>query len=296
MPGLYARARLRSRRLCGRRRRARPLLPRAGLKVGDVALGLASSGVHSNGFSLVRRIVATERPAWDAPAPFAPARSLGAGAADADAPLCEAAARGARDRRRDQGARPYHRRRLSRQSAARSAGRSRRARSIFPPSRRRRCSAGSPRSAASTRPKCCAPSIAGSAWWRSSRPRSADEAMQALAASGLAPVQLGEIVADQRRTRRRSRAARAVSRAAAHRDPDFGTRLQYGRADRRGARARLSRRDRARSRRTRADAAGLAFAKAGRRRQRRRSITRSMRGATNSRARCRRCSTSIAST
>jgi phosphoribosylformylglycinamidine cyclo-ligase len=53
------------------------LLPSSDLGAGDVILGLPSSGVHSNGFSLVRRIVAREGLAWDAPAPFAPERSLG---------------------------------------------------------------------------------------------------------------------------------------------------------------------------------------------------------------------------
>jgi phosphoribosylformylglycinamidine cyclo-ligase len=53
------------------------LLPRNNLAAGDVLLGLASSGVHSNGFSLVRRIVEQSGLAWSDPAPFAPATSLG---------------------------------------------------------------------------------------------------------------------------------------------------------------------------------------------------------------------------
>ena len=52
------------------------LLPRADLVAGDVVLGLPSSGVHSNGFSLVRRIVALSGLAWEAPAPFAPELTL----------------------------------------------------------------------------------------------------------------------------------------------------------------------------------------------------------------------------
>ena len=53
------------------------LLPRPGIAAGDVVLGLPSSGVHSNGFSLVRRIVERSGLAYDAPAPFDPARTLG---------------------------------------------------------------------------------------------------------------------------------------------------------------------------------------------------------------------------
>jgi phosphoribosylformylglycinamidine cyclo-ligase len=52
------------------------ILPRPGLKIGDVVLGLPSSGLHSNGFSLVRRIVALSGLSWEAPAPFDAGRSL----------------------------------------------------------------------------------------------------------------------------------------------------------------------------------------------------------------------------
>jgi phosphoribosylformylglycinamidine cyclo-ligase len=52
------------------------LLPRDDISAGDIVFGLPSSGVHSNGFSLVRRIVARERLAWDARAPFDSGRSL----------------------------------------------------------------------------------------------------------------------------------------------------------------------------------------------------------------------------
>ncbi len=44
-------------------------LPRDVAK-GDVLLGLASDGVHSNGYSFVRKVVERAGLAWDAPAPF----------------------------------------------------------------------------------------------------------------------------------------------------------------------------------------------------------------------------------
>jgi phosphoribosylformylglycinamidine cyclo-ligase len=52
------------------------LLPRD-VSPGDAVLGLASAGVHSNGFSLVRRIVETGNADWGAPAPFAAGLTLG---------------------------------------------------------------------------------------------------------------------------------------------------------------------------------------------------------------------------
>lgn len=53
------------------------ILPRGDLAEGDVILALPSSGVHSNGFSLVRKVVARAGLTWEDEAPFAPGRSLG---------------------------------------------------------------------------------------------------------------------------------------------------------------------------------------------------------------------------
>jgi phosphoribosylformylglycinamidine cyclo-ligase len=52
------------------------LLPH-GVEPGDTVLGLASSGVHSNAYSLVRRVVEVSGLAWSAPAPFDPSVTLG---------------------------------------------------------------------------------------------------------------------------------------------------------------------------------------------------------------------------
>ncbi len=53
------------------------LLPRADIEESDVMIGLAASGIHSNGFSLVRKVVEKTGMKWEAPAPFAPKSSLG---------------------------------------------------------------------------------------------------------------------------------------------------------------------------------------------------------------------------
>ena len=52
------------------------LLP-TDIAAGDAVLGLASTGVHSNGYSLVRRVVAASGLDWSAPAPFASDSSIG---------------------------------------------------------------------------------------------------------------------------------------------------------------------------------------------------------------------------
>ncbi len=50
----------------------------AGVAEGDVLLGLAADGVHSNGYSLVRKLVELSGLGWDAPCPWDEAVTLGA--------------------------------------------------------------------------------------------------------------------------------------------------------------------------------------------------------------------------
>jgi len=86
------------------------LLPSGDIAEGDVILGLASSGVHSNGYSLVRKIVELSGLDWDAIAPFDAEKTLGEALLE---DLCQAAAQDDPRDRRHQGAGPHNRRRLS---------------------------------------------------------------------------------------------------------------------------------------------------------------------------------------
>ena len=53
------------------------ILPRSDLVPGDVLIGLPSSGVHSNGYSLVRRLVSDANLDWSARAPWDTSKSVG---------------------------------------------------------------------------------------------------------------------------------------------------------------------------------------------------------------------------
>ena len=77
MPGMYAAGDYDMAGFCVGAVDRDKVLPRLGdQKPGDILIGLASSGPHSNGYSLVRRIVERSGLTWEAEAPFEAGKSL----------------------------------------------------------------------------------------------------------------------------------------------------------------------------------------------------------------------------
>ena len=97
------------------------ILPRGDVAAGDVVLALASSGVHSNGFSLVRKLVADAGLSFDAPVPFDNGMSLGEALLTPTRIYVKPLLAGGAGDRRGQGHGPHHRRRHHREPAARAA-------------------------------------------------------------------------------------------------------------------------------------------------------------------------------
>lgn len=77
MPGMYAAGEYDLAGFCVGAVERENLMPRAAA-AGDVMIGLASSGAHSNGYSLIRKIVRDAGARLDAPAPFDPSTTLAA--------------------------------------------------------------------------------------------------------------------------------------------------------------------------------------------------------------------------
>ena len=146
------------------------VLPRPDVKRGDVVLALASSGVHSNGFSLVRKLVADSGLAYSDRAPFDNERTLGEALLTptriyVKSLLAAIRATGAIKAMAHitGGGITENVPRVLPEVSPRA--------SILPRSPSRRCSVGWPVSASSRKPRCCAPSTAASAWPSWCRPK-----------------------------------------------------------------------------------------------------------------------------
>jgi phosphoribosylformylglycinamidine cyclo-ligase len=78
MPGLYAKGDFDLAGFCVGAVERHAILPKTkDMVAGDVLIGVASSGAHSNGYSLVRRVVQDAGLSFDAPAPFDRSKKLG---------------------------------------------------------------------------------------------------------------------------------------------------------------------------------------------------------------------------
>lgn len=79
MPGVYAPGEYDLAGFCVGAVERGAVLPRLGdIREGDLLIGVASSGVHSNGFSLVRKVLERANLGYSSPAPFGkPGQTVG---------------------------------------------------------------------------------------------------------------------------------------------------------------------------------------------------------------------------